>query len=115
MAKKTKRAALDSAARIPRFPGFPGLAGPPGGAMSLLLGYDPTGPMEQRNIKKRKEAVTEITLDDGSVLSIKVAILDVKRAKNQWNQQGDPVYVMQSTQLVSVKSPPHLRRKVKSK
>jgi hypothetical protein len=97
----------------------PGSAAVPPGALPpnlavLALGYDPTKPLEQRHITGVKEGWSEYSLDDGTVLMVKQAVVDVKRAKGQWNPQGEPVYIIQAATLVSVKRvPKRLMRKRK--
>jgi len=76
------------------------------------LGFDPTRPLEQRHIKGVKEGASEYTLDDGTSLLVRPAVIDVKRAKSQWNEQGEPIYVVQAAVVVTVKhAPKNLLRK----
>ncbi len=83
----------------------------PAGLQPLPLGYNPAGRMEPRDVVASKDGWSEYTLDDGSVLRAKAAVLDVKRAVDQFNADGDPVYVMQLTVVNQVKAPEHLRKK----
>jgi hypothetical protein len=76
----------------------------------MILGYDPTGPMEPVDIVSSKDGWSEFTLQDGSVIRAKVAVLDVKRAVGQFNVEGDPVYVLQMTMVNQVKAPLHLKK-----
>jgi hypothetical protein len=77
----------------------------------LSLGYNPAGRMETRDVVGSKDGWSEYTLDDGSVLRAKAIVLDVKRAVDQFNLDGDPIYVMQLTVVNQVKAPEHLRKK----
>jgi len=52
--------------------------------------------VEHREVQRMGGA---ITLQDGTVLRGKVAVLDVKRAVGQFNVEGDPVYVLQLTMV----------------
>jgi hypothetical protein len=75
------------------------------------LGYDPRGPMEQRDIVNSKDGWSEFTLDDGSTIRTKVAMIDVKRAVGQFNlANGDPTYVMQMTIVTNLAAPDHLKK-----
>jgi hypothetical protein len=62
--------------------------------MQISLGYDPKGPMEQRDVVGSKDGWSEYTLDDGTVIRSRAAIIDVKRAIHQYNTNGEPVYVL---------------------
>jgi hypothetical protein len=76
----------------------------------MILGYDPTGPMEPVDIVSSKDGWSEFTLQDGSVIRAKAAVLDVKRAVGQFNLEGDPIYVLQLTMVNQVKAPPELKK-----
>jgi hypothetical protein len=76
----------------------------------MVLGYDPTGPMESVDIVSSKVGWSEFTLQDGSVIRAKAAVLDVKKAIGQFSVEGDPVYVLQLTMVNQVKAPPELKK-----
>jgi hypothetical protein len=77
-----------------------------------LLGYDPSGPMEQRTVVASKDGWSEYTLDDGSIIRTRNAVIDVKRAVGQFNAaNGDPIYVVQGASIINVEAPVHLKRK----
>ena len=78
------------------------LGGPPGINMA--------GPMQVRTIKKSKIVESEFTLDDKTVLRIKPILVDVKRAINQYNQFGDPLYLIQLVNTVDTKAPKTLKK-----
>jgi hypothetical protein len=82
-------------------------------APQLMLGYDPTKPTAPRKIVKTKEAWSEFRLDDGSVIQAKAVILDVKRAVDQFNIDGNPVYIMQMTMVHNLIAPSSLKKKQK--
>jgi hypothetical protein len=91
--------------RLPPLP--PAAAGAP----LFPLGYDPNGPMEQRDVVNSKDGWSEFTLDDDTVIRTKVAMIDVKRAVGQFNQaNGDPMYVLQMTIVTNVKAPDRLKK-----
>jgi hypothetical protein len=77
----------------------------------MTLGYDATGPQEQRNVVGLKEGWSEYTLDDGSVIRAKAALVDVKRAVGQFNiLNDDPIYVVTLTVVNTVIAPDHLKK-----
>jgi hypothetical protein len=82
-------------------------------APQLMLGYDPMKPTAERKIVKTKEAWSEFTLDDRSVIRAKAVILDVKRAVGQFNIDGNPVYIMQMTMVHNLIAPSSLKKKAK--
>jgi len=91
---------------VPVQPAAPPALAPP------ALGYDPTGPMEQRNVVAAKDGWSEYKLDDGSTIRAKTVILDVKRAVGQFNAvNGDPTYVLQMASITSVDAPDHLKKR----
>jgi hypothetical protein len=76
---------------------------------------DPFGPTKQRIVAKSKIVSSEFTLDDGTRLLVTPIVADVRRAMNQFNQNGDPVYFLTMGQTIKTVSPPHLKRKPQSK
>jgi hypothetical protein len=52
----------------------------------------------------------EYLLDDGSVLKLKPVVTEVLRVEGQYDPMGNPVYVLQSTNVVAVDSPDELKR-----
>ncbi|MFM9843083.1 MAG: hypothetical protein ACKVOI_08965 [Dongiaceae bacterium] len=78
-----------------------------------LLGYDPTGKMEQRSIVGSSDGWSEYKLEDTSVIRLKAVLLDVKRAVDQFNASGDPIYVMQIAFVTNVAAPNRLKRDYK--
>jgi S-adenosylhomocysteine hydrolase len=84
------------------------------GSFQIGLGYDPTGKMEPKDIVNAKEGWSEYTLDDGSVIRVKGVLLDIKRALNQFNAEGDPVYVMQLALVHQLRAPDQLKKDYKA-
>jgi hypothetical protein len=89
----------------------PVIPAPAAVAPQLMLGYDPTKRTEERKIVKTKENWSEFRLDDGSVIQAKAVILDVKRAVDQFNIEGNPVYIMQMTMVHNLIAPKALKKK----
>jgi hypothetical protein len=80
--------------------------------MQIPLGYDPNGPMEQRSVIGLKDGWSEYTLDDGTVIRAKAALIDVKTAVGQFNPlTGEPIYVLQLTIVNSAIVPENLKKK----
>lgn len=52
----------------------------------------------------------EYLVDDGSVVRIKLVATEVLRIDGQYDPQGNPVYLVQSTNVMSVDSPENLRK-----
>lgn len=90
------------------------LPGPPlPGLPQPLFGFDPTGPMEQRDIVSSKDGWSEYTLNDGSIIRVKGVLIDVKRAIDQYGPDGNPIYVLQTTFVNNLIAPVELKRKPK--
>lgn len=76
---------------------------------SLVI--NPFGPTKQRVVAKSKIVSSEFILDDGTKLVVTPIVADVRRAVDQFNQNGDPLYFLTMGQTVVTVSPPNLRRK----
>jgi S-adenosylhomocysteine hydrolase len=74
-------------------------------------GYDPTGPSEPVDIVSSKEGWSEFTLQDGTVIRAKAVLLDVKKMINQFNAEGDPIYLMQMIMANQTRVPTSLKKK----
>jgi hypothetical protein len=53
----------------------------------------------------------EYLLDDGSVVRVKLVMTSIARVEGVYDQNGSPIYVAQSTNVMSVSAPEDLRRK----
>jgi len=53
----------------------------------------------------------EYLLDDGSVVRLKLVLTSIARIEGMYDPNGAPVYVAQSTNVMSVSAPENLRRK----
>ena len=63
-------------------------------------------------IVESTERFSEVILKDGSILQTKLSVLEVVRIENQWDNEGNPSYVVKSTNVVAVsESPPKLMKK----
>ena len=62
-------------------------------------------------IKEATEKWSEVTLADGTILRIKPNVLTVTRVDNQYDPEGNPMYVLMSSQMMTVTNvPAHLRK-----
>ena len=52
----------------------------------------------------------EYLVDDGSVIKIKLVATEVVRLDDQFDQAGNPVYLVQSTNVMAVDAPEQLRK-----
>jgi hypothetical protein len=52
----------------------------------------------------------EYFCDDGSVVRLKPVVTEIFRVEGQYDQMGNPVYVVNSTNVVVVSAPEELRR-----
>ena len=48
------------------------------------------------------ERFTELRLKDGTILRMRTNVVEVIRVDDQWNENGDPVYVVKSSNTVRV-------------
>jgi hypothetical protein len=93
--------------RVPPLSSFPTERG----VVQVNLGYDPKGPTEPVDIVSSKEGWSEYTLEDGSVIRAKGVLLDVKKMVGQYNQDGEPIYVLQLTLVNQARVPDLLKKK----
>jgi len=56
------------------------------------------------------EEWNEYLLDDGTVIKIKTVATDALRVDGQYDGQGNPMYIVQSTNIMSVSAPANLMR-----
>ena len=56
------------------------------------------------------ERWNEYLLEDGTLLKMKLVLKKVLKVDNEYDSEGNPVYVMQSTNITSVTAPKHLRK-----
>lgn len=61
------------------------------------------------------ERWTEIALEDGTKLRVKPTVLAAIRVTGQYDQEGNPMYALKSSQVMMVSSAPeHLRKGAKT-
>ncbi len=62
------------------------------------------------DVHQSSERWNEYFLEDGSVLKMKLVLKKVFRVDNEFDPEGNPVYVMQSTNVTSVTAAKNLRK-----
>lgn len=83
----------------------------PGVRRKIALG--PGGPLkdaERVDVQQSSEQWNEYLLADGSVIRLKAVVTDVWRIVDEYDKEGDPVYVVNSRNVVTVTSPDELRK-----
>lgn len=53
----------------------------------------------------------EYLVDDGTVIRVKLVATEILRLDGQYDAQDNPVYLVQSTNVMAVSSPDKLKRK----
>ena len=53
----------------------------------------------------------EYITDDGTVLRVKLVVTDIYRLDGQYDQHGNPVHFVQSTNVLSVSAPDDKRKR----
>jgi hypothetical protein len=57
-----------------------------------------------------KEQWSTYLLHDGTSLKVKAVVTEVARVEGMYDQKGDPVYMIQASQIMHVNAPESLRR-----
>jgi hypothetical protein len=52
----------------------------------------------------------EYLVDDGTVIRVKLVVTEVLRVEGSYDQQGNPLYLINSTNVTTVSSPDNLRQ-----
>lgn len=63
------------------------------------------------SVNSSSEHWNEYLLEDGTVIKMKLVVTDVVRVDDEFDGEGNPVYVVKSTNVVSVSAPEELKRK----
>ena len=61
-------------------------------------------------VAEATERWTDIKLEDGSALRIKAVIIGAVRVEGQYDQEGNPLYMVKANQVMTVSAPDHLRK-----
>ena len=65
--------------------------------------------------KSVREEWNEYNLEDGTTLKMKSVASDILRVIDHYDQEGNPVYIVKSTNLVVVDSPDNLKKTLNGK
>ena len=65
------------------------------------------------SVTESTERFSDVKLADGTLLKTKLSSLEAIRVKDQWDADGNPVYILKSQNVVAVsESPNELKRSV---
>lgn len=64
---------------------------------------------ETVDFEVEKESWNVYLLDDGTKLKMRAVVSQVVRLEDQYNAQGDPVYFIQSQNVLNAEVPDHLK------
>jgi hypothetical protein len=65
---------------------------------------------EEMTFRSPGENWSEYLVDDGTVIRIKPVALEIMRLVDQYDQSGNPIYVMNSQNVMVVSAPDELRK-----
>ena len=63
------------------------------------------------DINHSSEKWNEYLLEDGTVLKMKLVLKKAFKVEGEYDEEGNPVYVMQSTNVTSISAPNDLKKK----
>lgn len=63
------------------------------------------------DFQTRKEDWNEYQLMDGSVVKMKLVVGDIFKVPGQYDDEGNPIYIVRSKNVLMVKSPDTLKKK----
>ncbi|MFC1770051.1 hypothetical protein ACFLZI_03255 [Nitrospirota bacterium] len=72
----------------------------------------PNGPMDAvvLDVTSAQENWNTYLLEDGTVLKLKVVATEVARVEGHFDQEGNPLYMVKSTNVVTVDPPDELKK-----
>ena len=66
---------------------------------------------EEVEFETERESWNTYILQDGTTLKLKAVVAEVLRVEERWGPNGDPIYLVNASPIVSTASPEHLKRK----
>jgi len=63
------------------------------------------------DINQTEEHWNQYLLDDGTVVKMKLVATKVLRVDEKFDPEGNPLYIIQSTNITSVNAPENLKKK----
>lgn len=67
---------------------------------------------EEIEFKTRQEDWSEYQLMDGTVIRMKPVVSEIFKIPNEYDTEGNPVYIVRSKNVLNVRSPDNLKRKL---
>ncbi len=61
--------------------------------------------------RSNHEEWNEYTLEDGTTLRMKAVVSEIIRLNDEYDQEGNPIYVVKSGNMLVVKAPDNLKRR----
>ena len=62
-------------------------------------------------VQQAQEGWSQYLLTDGSIVKIKMVVTDIFRVDGEYDPEGNPVYYVKSTNVLSVNAPEELKKK----
>lgn len=62
-------------------------------------------------VVRNEENWSEATLEDGTVIRFKQTLIKVYRVDGKYDGDGNPQYIINAAPIISVESPPELKKK----
>jgi hypothetical protein len=60
--------------------------------------------------KTKKEEWSEYEISDGTGIRMKLVVLNIVRLKDEYDPEGNPIYIAKSTTVISASPPEHLKK-----
>lgn len=74
----------------------------------------PNGPFKEAElveVVESQERSNNYKLSDGSVVSLKIVVNEIWKVDGEYDQDGNPLYIIRSGNLATVTAPEELRKK----
>jgi hypothetical protein len=68
---------------------------------------------EQVRVEQCTERWNEYRLDDGTLLKLKLLLATVHRVEGRYDAEGNPMYAIQSTNMICAEAPRRLQQKAR--
>lgn len=75
-----------------------------------VVAINPFGPTEPRRITRNKIQDSEFVLEDGTKIIVRPLVGDVRRAIDQFNVHGEPLYFLTIGNTLTTKAPKSLHK-----
>ena len=71
----------------------------------------PQADMELVEVQSAQESWNQYLLGDGSTVKLKAVVTEIWRVVDQFDGEGNPMYFVKSSNIVTVNAPDELRKK----